>query len=246
VSSRLESKRCLVTGAASGIGLAVARLFAAHGGRVEGLDLRGDEGAEPPVRAVDVADEAAVGAAVGAAAERLGGLDVLVNSAGVCPPGTVESTDLETWERVFAVNVRGTFLVSRAAIPHMARAGGGSIVNLGSNYGLVGGLNAAAYCGSKGAVVALTRAMALDHADQGIRVNCVCPGTVDTPLIREPMEALSERERKRITESRLSRHPLGRIGQPEDVAFACLYLAGDEAQWVTGSTLPVDGGYTAR
>ena len=245
MSSRLEGKRCLVTGAASGIGLAVARLFADHGGRVDGLDLKGDDGAEPPVRAVDVADEAAVAAAVGEAAGRLGGLDVLVNSAGVCPPGTVESTDLATWERVFAVNVRGTFLVSRAAIPHMA-GGGGSIVNLGSNYGLVGGLNAAAYCGSKGAVVALTRAMALDHADQGIRVNCVCPGTVDTPLIREPMEALKPSERERITESRLSRHPLGRIGQPEDVAFACLFLAGDEAQWVTGSILPVDGGYTAR
>lgn len=128
----------------------------------------------------------------------------------------------------------------------MAAAGGGSVVNIGSNYALVGGRDAAAYCASKGAVVALTRAMALDHAAQRIRVNCVCPGTVDTPLIRSPMDALSEEEAARLTESRRARHPIGRIGRPLDVALACVYLASDEAAWVTGATFAVDGGYTAQ
>lgn len=236
----------MITGAASGIGRAVAEVFAAEGGRVDGLDLAPKEAAVPLVRACDVADESSVDAAISAAAERLEGIDVIVNCAGICPSGRVVSTDLATWERTFAVNVRGTFLTSRAAIPHLAAAGGGSVVNIGSNYGLVGGRDAAAYCASKGAVVALTRAMALDHAAEGIRVNCICPGTVDTPLIRTPMDALSEGEAAAVTESRVARHPIGRIGRPIDVAVACVYLASDEAAWVTGAAFPIDGGYTAQ
>lgn len=235
----------MVTGAASGIGRAVAEVFAAEGGRVEGLDLA-PEAAAPLVRACDVADESSVDAAISAAAERLEGIDVIVNCAGICPSGRVASTDLATWERTFGVNVRGTFLTSRAAIPHLAAAGGGSVVNIGSNYGLVGGRDAAAYSASKGAVVALTRAMALDHAAEGIRVNCICPGTVDTPLIRTPMDALSDEEAAAVTESRVARHPIGRIGRPIDVALACVYLASDEAAWVTGAAFPIDGGYTAQ
>jgi 3-oxoacyl-[acyl-carrier protein] reductase len=224
VSGRLEGKRCLVTGAASGIGAAIVEVFAAEGALVEAMDRD----------VVDVADEDAVERAVSDAAERLGGVDVLVNCAGVLAHGTVTSTDLAAWESVFAVNARGTFLMSRAAVPRMS--GGGSVINIASNYALVGGRDAAAYSASKGAVVALTRAMALDHAPDAVRVNCVCPGTVDTPMIGEP----------RVTESRLARHPIGRIGQPRDVALACVYLASDEAAWVTGAVFPIDGGYTAQ
>jgi NAD(P)-dependent dehydrogenase (short-subunit alcohol dehydrogenase family) len=223
VSGRLEGKRCLVTGAASGIGRAIAEEFASEGALVAGLDR--DE--------VDVADEASVERAVAESAERLGGVDVLVNCAGILVHGTVVATALADWESVFAVNARGTFLMSRAAIPRMSA--GGSVINIASNYGIVGGREAAAYSASKGAVVALTRSMALDHAP-GVRVNCVCPGTVDTPMIGEP----------RVTESRLARHPMGRLGEPRDVAVACVYLASDEAAWVTGSVFPVDGGYTAQ
>ena len=234
MSGRLDGKRCLVTGAASGIGRAITEACAAEGARVDGLDLQADEGADPPILPVDVADEGSVERAVAASAERLGGIDVLVNCAGILRHGTVESTDLATWESVFAVNVRGSFLMSRAAIARMND--GGSVVNIGSNYGLVGGREAAAYSASKGAIVALTRSMALDHAERRIRVNCVCPGTVDTPLIGEP----------RVTASRLARHPIGRIGEPRDVALACVYLASDEAEWVTGAVFPIDGGYTAQ
>lgn len=224
MSGRLDAKRCLVTGAASGIGRAIAEEFAAQGARVEGLDR--DQ--------VDVSDEASVESAVAESAERLGGVDVLVNCAGILVHGAVTETELAHWESVFAVNARGTFLMSRAAIPRMD--GGGSVVNIASNYGIVGGRNAAAYSASKGAVVALTRSMALDHAPDRIRVNCVCPGTVDTPLIGEP----------KVTESRLERHPIGRIGEPRDVALACVYLASDESGWVTGAVFPIDGGYTAQ
>lgn len=240
MTGRLEGKVVLVTGAASGIGRGIADAAVQEGATVATLDLRDAD------LVVDLADEQQVAEASTRVIEQYGRCDVLVHNAGVCHAGTVITTDVAVWDHTQMVNVRSVYLLSRALLPSMIDMGGGSIINIASNYATVGGRNAAAYCASKGAMVSLTRAMALDHALQGIRVNCICPGTVDTPLIREPMQHLSHERAERITEDRLSRHPIGRLGTPEDVAHAAVYLASDEAAWVTGSVFAIDGGYTAQ
>jgi NAD(P)-dependent dehydrogenase (short-subunit alcohol dehydrogenase family) len=174
-----------------------------------------------------------------------GRLDVLVNNAGmILRERTVLETTPEDWDRTFAVNVRGTYLMSRAALPALAKnPQGGAIVNNASYLGLVGGRGVAAYAAAKGAVVNLTRAMALDHAREGVRVNCVAPGRVDTPMLQMEMEGLGgEAEVRHIFEER---HPLGRISRPEEVAHAIVFLASDDASFITGACLPVDAGLTA-
>jgi len=244
---RFTGKRALVTGAGSGIGAAVARRLHAAGAEVVLADLRGEAaeevagglGAGARAVALDVADEDAVRAAI-EAEEQAGGLDVLANVAGIGSTTSAPDTPLEVWERVFAVNARGTFLCCKHAIPPMARRRRGAIVNMASVAGLVGLRNRAAYCASKGAVVALTRALAVDHVGDGVRVNAVCPGTVDSPWVRRLVEEVGE-----SMEALRARQPMGRLGTPEEVADAVLYLASDAAAFVTGAVLAIDGGMTA-
>ena len=182
-------------------------------------------------------------AAVAAALERHGRLDVVFNNAGIIYRNkAVTATTEAQWDDTFAVNAKGTFLVSKAAIPAMVAQGGGAIVNNASYFGLVGGVGAAAYAASKGAVVLLTKSMALDHAGDGIRVNCVCAGSVDTPMLQAEMEEMGgAMVRSRFEE----KHPLGRIGSPKEVAEAVLFLASGDAAFITGAALPIDGGITA-
>ena len=229
-----DGKRALVTGAGSGIGAAVARRLAADGAEVIVADLLPEAVAdELDAQAVvlDVRHEAEVEFA-------MADLDVLVNCAGIGSTTNAPETTLDVWENVFAVNARGTFLCCKYAIPGMAARGGGSIVNIASVAGLVGLRNRAAYCASKGAVISLTRALAVDHVADGIRVNAVAPGTVDSPWVRRLVEDVGES----LDELR-ARQPMGRLGTPEEVADAVAYLAA--AEFVTGSVLVVDGGLTA-
>jgi 2-keto-3-deoxy-L-fuconate dehydrogenase len=229
----------LVTGAGSGIGAAVARRLAAGGADVVVADvelpaveaLAREIGGRP--LQLDVRDEQQVAGA-------MPGLDVLVNVAGIGSTTTAPETPLDVWEDVFAVNARGTFLCCKHAIPGMAERRRGSIVNIASVAALVGLRNRAAYCASKGAVVALTRALAVDHVADGIRVNAVCPGTVDSPWVRRLVEDAGE-----SLDDLRARQPMGRLGLPEEIADAVAYLASDAAAFVTGTTLVIDGGLTA-
>jgi NAD(P)-dependent dehydrogenase (short-subunit alcohol dehydrogenase family) len=229
--------RALITGGGSGIGAAAARRLARDGYEVVVGDLSAasasavaDEIGATPLQ-MDVRDEEHVSRA---AAD----VDVLVNAAGIGSTTNAPATTLEVWENVFAVNARGTFLCCKHAIPGMIERGGGSIVNVASIAALVGLRNRAAYSASKGAVVALTRALAVDHVKDGIRVNAVCPGTVDSPWVRRLVEEADES----IDELR-ARQPLGRLGTPEEIADAIVYLA--EAEFATGTILVIDGGLTA-
>ncbi|MGQ9681520.1 MAG: SDR family NAD(P)-dependent oxidoreductase [Anaerolineae bacterium] len=246
MSGRLAGRVCVVTGASKGIGRAVALAMLAEGAQVIGIARNPVEGLGFPLELADVSDRPAVERVVGHVLHAFGRVDVLVNNAGIAPLGTIENTSEEDWERVFAINVKTMYLVSAAVIGGMKERRMGSIINMSSNYGLVGGLNCAAYCATKGAIISLTRAMALDYAPFGIRVNCICPGTIDTPIIREPMRSMTAEEVEAKMKDRYSRHPLGRIGQPEEVAPGVIYLASDESSFVTGSILTIDGGYTAR
>ena len=236
---RFAGKRALVTGAGSGIGAAVARRLAGEGAAVVLADVRlppvaelaAELDAEP--LELDVRSEPDV-------APAMRDLDVLVNVAGIGSTTTAPDTTLEVWEDVFAVNARGTFLCCKHAIPGMVARGAGSIVNVASVAALVGLKRRAAYSASKGAVVSLTRALAVDHVGDGIRVNAVCPGTVDSPWVRRLVEEAGES----LDELR-ARQPLGRLGTPEEVATAVAYLASDDAAFVTGTAFVIDGGLSA-
>ena len=236
-----EGLRVLVTGGASGIGLATALLFAARGARVAVLD-RDVAGVEPPLLALeaDVTDDAAVRAAVEAAAERLGGLDVLVNNAGVGAQGTVEDNDDEEWRRVFDINVLGMARVARAALPHLRGSERAAIVNTSSIAATAGLPQRALYSATKGAVLSLTLAMAADHVREGVRVNCVTPGTADTPWIGRLLDAAPDPGAERAALE--ARQPMGRLVSAEEVAEAIAYLASPGAGATTGTVLAVDGG----
>ncbi len=254
---RFEGKAALITGGTSGIGEAAALRLATEGARVAivGRDAdRGtalaerivNEGGEAAFFEADVTQEDAVAAMVEAVMARFGRIDVLVNNAGIINFGSVLSASVDEWDTLMATNVRSVFLVSRHALPHMIAGGGGSVINLGSNLGLVGTRGAAAYVTSKGAIIQLTKAMALDHVADGIRVNCVCPGTIDTPLVQRQRIGRTE-EQLRQSDARLrERHPIGRMGTPDEVAAVIAFLASDEASFVTGSLYSVDGGYIAQ
>jgi NAD(P)-dependent dehydrogenase (short-subunit alcohol dehydrogenase family) len=248
---RLTGKRALITGAASGIGRATALLFAREGAAVVVVDVDEaggqavaqairNEGGQAMFVRCDVTQAEDCQRAVQRAVDEFGGIDVLFNNAGIIRRATVIGTTEEEWDRVMAVNVKSIFLLSKYAIPVMAQAGGGAIVNTSSGWGLVGGRNAVSYCASKGAVVNMTRAMALDHGAQNIRVNCICPGDTDTPMLRNEARQLGESDEVFLAEA--ADRPLQRIGRPEDVARAVLYLVSDDASFVTGTVLVVDGG----
>ncbi len=247
----LAGRRAIVTGGASGIGRAAVELFAAEGAAVVIADVNlaaATDLAEAITRTggraiaveCDVTLSEDCRRVVEAAVGSFGGLEILFNNAGIIRRADVVETTEEEWARVMAVNVTSVFLMSKHAIPVMARAGGGAIVNAGSGWGLRGGDRAASYCASKGAVVNLTRAMAIDHGPQNIRVNCICPGDTDTAMLREEARQLGMPDEAFLAAS--ADRPLARIGRPADIARGVLYLVSDAAGWVTGTTLVVDGG----
>ncbi len=247
----LAGKVALVTGAASGIGRVSAVLFGRAGASIclmdtnaDGIREAADEIARGGGRAITVVGDVSRAAdcerAVRAAVDELGGLHVLFNNAGIIRRASVTEMAEDAWDLVMAVNVRSVFLLSRAAIPVMIDAGGGTIINTGSGWGLVGGPRAASYCASKGAVVQLTRAMAIDHGPDNIRVNCICPGDTDTPLLRDEATQLGVPTERFLAQA--ADRPLRRVGTADDIAQAALYLASDAASFVTGTVLVVDGG----
>jgi NAD(P)-dependent dehydrogenase (short-subunit alcohol dehydrogenase family) len=252
--TRLAGQVALITGGGTGIGRAVALAFAREGAKVvvagrrkdkldEVVEAVGSLGGEALAVECDVTRTTDAERAVSAAGERFGGLTVLVNNAGLWSSATVESISEQEFDRVMRVNVTGPFLMSRAALPELRKAGGGSIINTRSVLGLYAMKSRAAYCASKGALTMLTKAMALDHAQDKIRVNCICPALVETDMVKDLFGATSEGAAMR--KARLSGIPLGRIGQPEDVAELAVYLASAESSWLTGVAIPLDGGISA-
>jgi NAD(P)-dependent dehydrogenase (short-subunit alcohol dehydrogenase family) len=239
-SEPTSPRRIVVTGGASGIGAATVRRFAAQGALVAIIDRAVPEaGAELPAHLIraDVGDAGQVAAAVTEAAQRLGGIDVLVTAAGITSRGTIEATSPEAWENVFAVNVRGTYLAAREAMAHLRRGNDAAIVTVASQLGLVANAENAAYCASKGAVIQLTRAMAIDAIEHGVRVNAVCPGATRTPLTAAHYSGDAD---KGDQEAQL----IGRLIEPEEIAGGIAYLASAEARATVGAILMVDGGYT--
>ncbi len=248
---RVAGKVALISGGARGIGAATAKLLAQEGAAVVLADVLETEGRETEIRIreaggramfmlLDVTDEANWQQVIDATVAAYGKLDVVVNNAGISGRAAVAETEVETWDRVMEVNGKGVFLGTKLAIPELRKAGGGSIINISSIYGIVGSETSAAYHASKGAVRIFTKSAAIQYAQEGIRVNSVHPGFVDSPMTAAS-HALPE-----VHDLRVGRTPLGRMGTPEDIAAGILYLASDESSFVTGSELVIDGGMTAR
>jgi NAD(P)-dependent dehydrogenase (short-subunit alcohol dehydrogenase family) len=248
---QLADKVALITGGASGIGRATALLFAREGAIVVIADLNAQAGqavvnditqagGRGDYESADVTRATDCQRVVERTLREFGKIDILFNNAGIIRRATVLDLSEEDWDRVMAVNVKSIFLLSREVIPHMQKSGGGSIINTASGWGLTGGAKAAVYCASKGAVVLLTKAMAVDHGPQNIRVNCICPGDTDTGMLRSEAQQLGEANDQFLAEA--AKRPLGRVGTPDEIARAALYLASDASSFVTGSALVVDGG----
>jgi len=248
---QLHGKTALITGGAGGIGRATALLFAREGAAVVIVDLNREAGEEVAREILsagghaifergDVTRAVDCQRAVQRSVHEFGGIHILFNNVGIIRRASVVEISEEDWDAVMAVNVKSVFLMSREVIPVMSIAKGGSIINTASGWGLAGGPRAAAYCASKGAVVLLTKAMAIDHGRQNIRVNCICPGDTDTAMLRSEARQLGETEDRFLSDS--ARRPLGRVGKPEEIAQAALFLASDAASFVTGTVLVVDGG----
>jgi len=251
MSERLQGKIGIVTGAGSGIGRACAIALASEGARVALVGRRKDRveslaqeiGDSALAISADVSKPGEIRRLINETLSRFGGLTFLLNNAGVLHVGNAEQITEEQWDRTFNVNVRAVWLLSRAALPPMRKAGGGSIINVASTLGMVGARNRAAYAASKGAVVLLTKSMAIDHGHDNIRVNAICPSFVETELTAAVLDKAPDPAA--VRRERIAAHPLGRLGQPEDIAGLAVYLASDESSWVTGAALPVDGGYLA-
>ncbi len=244
MSSRFDGRSVLVTGAASGIGFEMARQFLEEGAAVFAADLNPD-GAPGGTTAlsVDVTDEDSVAAAIARVIADTGRLDVLCNNAGASSTTDPVSCTVEDWEHTFAVNVRGVFLGTKHALPTMLEQARGAIVNTASVAGLVGLPDRAAYCASKGAVIAFTRQVAVQYAGTGVRCNAVCPGTVDSPWVGRLLAQADDPDAARA--GLVARQPMGRLGNPTEIAAAALYLASDDANFITGSDLVIDGGLLA-
>lgn len=242
--SRFEGRTVIVTGAGSGIGRSMATAFRDEGATVFGADLELD-GVPDGCRAhaVDVSDEGQVAGLVDAAVRETGRVDVLCNNAGIGSTADVLDCSTEEWDRVFAVNARGVFVGTKSVLPHMLDRGNGAIVNTASVAGMIGLRDRAAYCASKGAVIAFTKQVAIQYAGTGVRCNCICPGTVDTPWVEGLLSQAEDPTTRRA--ELVARQPAGRLGSPDEIAEAALYLASDAAGFVTGSALVVDGGLTA-
>jgi NAD(P)-dependent dehydrogenase (short-subunit alcohol dehydrogenase family) len=247
----LKGKTALITGGACGIGRAIAHLFAREGASVviadkneaSGKVVAGEIaafGGRAIFESANVTSAADCQRVVERAVREFGGIHLLVNNAGIIRRASIVELTEQEWDRVMAVNVKSVFLMSRQVIPLMAQAGGGSIINMASGWGLAGGPKAAVYCASKGAVVLLTKAMAVDHGPQRIRVNCICPGDTHTEMLHQEAQQLGEPKDRFLAEA--ARRPLGRIAEPDEIAQAALYLASDAASFVTGTALVVDGG----
>jgi NAD(P)-dependent dehydrogenase (short-subunit alcohol dehydrogenase family) len=253
---RIPGRTSVITGGGSGIGRSTAILLSQNGAKIVVADLDSKAGNETVqvirkhsgeaifVKA-NVSKTVEVRHLMETAVSKFGSIDILFNNAGVPGPHSITDTSEEEWDRVLDINLKGVFLCSKYAIPHMIKRKRGTIINTASAVGLVGSAGQASYCASKGGVVMLTKAMALDCAGFGIRVNCVCPGFVETPMVERFLATINSAERKKVVESLKKLHPLGRFAKPEEIANAVLYLASDDASFVTGCAFPIDGGWTA-
>ena len=252
--TRLSGKVALITGGGTGIGRAIALAFAREGAsvalagrRLEKLrevlsEVEKDGGSGIAIEC-DVTRGKEVERAVRETTKKFGRLNVLVNCAGALHVSTVEGISEKEWDRVMTVNVKGPFLMSRAVLPEFRKAGGGAIVNIGSVLGLVAMKDRAAYCASKGGVTMLTKAMAIDHAHENVRVNCICPSIVETELVKGLFD--KSEQGQALRKARIASIPLGRIGRPVDVAEMAVFLASEESSWLTGAAIPLDGGLSA-
>lgn len=238
----LNSKRALVIGGASGIGAAIASAFGQSGATV----IVADRQSNGDGIAMDVTDWNSVRDGVERAEQQMGAIDVLVNSAGIMHVGKLHESTVEDYDLVQQVNARGVFLACRAVIEGMRSRGQGNIINIASVAGLIAVERRFSYCVSKGAVVELTRALAVDYAGEGIRANAICPGTVDTPMIRGYVAKYFSEVQEETIASLHARQPVGRMGRAEEVAGLAVYLASDESAFLTGAALPIDGGWTAK
>jgi NAD(P)-dependent dehydrogenase (short-subunit alcohol dehydrogenase family) len=242
MAGRLDGKVCVITGAAGGIGAATVEAFAREGAKVVGVDLHDDSPGDLAL-AVDVTDEGAVRAMYARVRDELGGVDVLFNNAGISPDDdtSVLDTSLEAWQRVQDVNLKSVFLCCKHGIPHLLETGGGSVINTASFVAVMGAaVSQISYTASKGAVLAMSRELGVEFADRGVRVNALCPGPVNTPLLKELFSRDPERAAKRLVHI-----PMARFGEPDEIAKAALFLASDDSSFVTASTFLVDGGLSA-
>ena len=244
---RLQNKTALITGGGTGIGLACARLFAKEGARVAIFGRRqhrldqAQKEIGSGVLAVqgDITQKQDTERLVETAVKQLGKVDILINNAGTFAPSPLHETDDDLWDQTFNINMRGVFQLTRKVLPHMVRQGSGSIIHISSILGMIAVPQTAAYNASKGALNQFSKSIAVEYGGQGIRSNAVCPGMIETEMTEEL------RSDKALMQEFLKGYPLGRFGQPEEVAQACLFLASDESTYITGATLPIDGGYTA-
>ena len=249
----LDGRVAIVTGGGSGIGRAISRLYAAEGAKVVIGDIKTSEEAVEDIRKhrgdaifvrTDVRDPSQIRRLLDATVEKYAGIDIVCNNAGIELVRRLVDTTEEEWDMVINTNLRSSFLVSKYALPHMIRKGKGVIVNIASQLGLVGFENLTVYCASKGGLILLTKAMALEYAKHGIRVNCICPGAIDTPMLEREVKLMEDPDEARRVF--VSKHPLGRLGTPEEIAQAALFLASDRSSFVTGESLVVDGGYVIQ